>query len=87
MRARTIAFEFRFAEKPDQYPDLAAELVGLKVDVIVVRTGSIGPCGQGGDRTIPIVMVGSADAVGQGIVASLARPGGNVTGLTTFPRT
>ena len=84
VEGQTIAFEYRFAEKPEQYPDLAAELVALKVDLIVVRTGLLAIAAKNATRTIPIVMYGSGDAVGQGIVASLARPGGNVTGLTSI---
>jgi ABC-type uncharacterized transport system substrate-binding protein len=81
---QNIAFALRFAEKPEQYVTLAAELVGLKVDVIVARTGFMTLAAKHATKTIPIVMVTSGDAVQQGIVASLARPGGNVTGLTAI---
>ena len=84
VEGQNVAFEDRFAEWPDKYPDLAAELVALKVDVIVVRTGFLAIAAKRATSTIPIIMAGSGDAVGQGIVASLARPGGNVTGLTAI---
>jgi ABC-type uncharacterized transport system substrate-binding protein len=84
VEGHNIAFALRFAEKPEQYATLAAELVDLKVDVIVVQTGFMTMAAQHATRTIPIVMVTSGDAVQQGIVASLARPGGNVTGLTAI---
>jgi ABC-type uncharacterized transport system substrate-binding protein len=80
----TIAFALRLAEQPEQYAALAAELVGLKVDVTVARAGFMAMAAQHATRTIPIVMVISGDAVRQGLVASLARPGGNVTGLTAI---
>ena len=86
VEGKNIAFEYRFAEdKPERSPVLAEELVRLKVDVIV--------CGGGGDvdaakivtRTVPIVFLESiADPVATGFVASLARPGGNITGFTTI---
>jgi len=84
VEGQNIAFALRFAEKPEQYAALAAELVGLKVDVIVARTGFVTMAAKHATKTIPIVMVTSGDAVQQGIVASLARPGGNVTGLTAI---
>jgi len=84
VEGQTIAFEWRFAETTEQHPEVAAELVGLKVDIIVVNTGRIALAAKQATRTIPIVMVGSADAVEQGIVASLPRPGGNVTGFTNI---
>ena len=62
---------------------LAAELVRLKVDIIVTNTGTAAQAAKKATDIIPIVMIGSADAVTQGLVMSLARPGGNVTGLTT----
>ena len=61
----------------------AAELVRLKVDIIVTNTGTAAQAAKKATDIIPIVMIGSADAVTQGLVISLARPGGNVTGLTT----
>jgi putative tryptophan/tyrosine transport system substrate-binding protein len=86
IEAQTIAIEWRFAhEKLDRLPDLANELVGLKVDVIVASGGY--PSVQAVKKatiTIPIVMTNVNDAVGLGLVASLARPGGNVTGLSAL---
>jgi putative ABC transport system substrate-binding protein len=68
----------------DRLPELAAELAHLKVDVIVARgTRAIRAADQA-SATIPVVMAYSADAVGDGLVASLARPGGNITGLTAI---
>jgi ABC-type uncharacterized transport system substrate-binding protein len=85
IEGQNITFEYRHAEgKPDRLPELAAELVRLKVDIIVVAGGS-GPvrAAKNATKTIPIVMVGGgADPVEAGLVESLARPGGNVTGLT-----
>jgi putative ABC transport system substrate-binding protein len=80
---KNIAIEYRFAEqKIERLPELAAELVRLKVDVIV--TGGFGPTRSAKEATatIPIVMAQDADPVGNGFVASLARPGGNITGLS-----
>jgi putative tryptophan/tyrosine transport system substrate-binding protein len=86
IEAQTIPIEWRFAqEKLDRLPDLANELVGLKVDVIVASGGY--PSVQAVKKattTIPIVMTSVNDAVGLGLVASLARPGGNVTGLSAL---
>jgi ABC-type uncharacterized transport system substrate-binding protein len=76
-----VVFERRFAEgRPDRLADLAAELVRLKVDVIVTSTDQGIAAVKQQTRTIPIVMANSTDPVATGFVASLARPGGNVTG-------
>jgi putative tryptophan/tyrosine transport system substrate-binding protein len=87
IEGQNIAIEYRYAEgKPDRYPELAAELVHLKVDIIVVAGGS-GPvrATQNATKTIPIVMVGQGiDPVEAGLVENLARPGGNVTGITNL---
>ena len=86
---QNIAIEYRYAEgKIDRYPELAAELVRLKVDIIVVSGGSIWVWpAKNATKTIPIVMVGAgADPVETGLVESLARPGGNVTGITLLAR-
>jgi putative ABC transport system substrate-binding protein len=86
IEGQTIAIEWRFAqEKFDRLPDLASELVRLKVDVIVTSGGY--PTVQAvknATTTIPIVMTGVSDAVELGFVASLARPGGNITGLSAL---
>jgi len=80
---QNIAIESRWAEgKDDRLPALAADLVRSKVDIIVAQSGAATQAAQQATRTIPIVMSLSNDAVGSGLVASLARPGGNVTGLT-----
>ena len=89
IEGQNIAFEYRYAEgKQDRLPELAAELVRLKVDVIVIPGGNAPTrAAMNATRTVPIVMMGlSADPVERGLVESLARPGGNVTGLTTLSR-
>jgi putative ABC transport system substrate-binding protein len=83
IEGQNIAIEWRFAEgKSDRLPELAADLVRLKVDVIVTSTTPVAEAAAHASRSIPIVMAASADPVGTGLVASLARPGGNVTGLS-----
>ena len=87
IEGQSIAIEYRYAEgKQDRYPELAAELVRLKVDVIVVPGGDIPiRAAKNATKTIPIVMVGQGlDPVEAGLVESLARPGGNVTGVTNL---
>ncbi|MDP2607162.1 MAG: ABC transporter substrate-binding protein [Deltaproteobacteria bacterium] len=89
IEGQNIATEYRYAEgKRDRLPDLAAELVRLKVDIIVVSGGGrVIQTAKNATRTIPIVMVGlSADPVETGLIESLARPGGNVTGISTLSR-
>jgi putative tryptophan/tyrosine transport system substrate-binding protein len=84
LEGQNIVFESRFAEgMTDRLPGLAAELVGLKVDVIVTSGTPASLAAKQATGTIPIVMAQLADPVGAGLVASLGRPGGNVTGLTT----
>jgi putative ABC transport system substrate-binding protein len=79
------AIEYRSADsRPDRFPDLAAELVRLKVDLIVTRGTTGALAAKNATRTIPIVMATSGDPVAAGLVASLARPGGNVTGLSSI---
>jgi putative tryptophan/tyrosine transport system substrate-binding protein len=89
IEGQTIAIEYRYAEgKVDRAPELAAELVRLKVDIIVVASGDQWiRAAKNATRTIPIVMMGQGtDPVRAGLVESLARPGGNVTGLTVLAR-
>src|SRR5215475_13669480 len=83
LEGKNIAIEYRFAEqKPERLPELAADLVRLKVDLILVSGAPTALAAKGATRTIPIVTANAADPVGLGLVATLARPGGNVTGLT-----
>ena len=87
IEGQNIAIEYRYAEgKRDRYVVLAAELVRLKVDLIVVAGGDVWiRAAKNATKTIPIVMTGGgSDPVEAGLVESLARPGGNVTGLTTL---
>jgi putative tryptophan/tyrosine transport system substrate-binding protein len=80
---KNIVIEFRWAEgRYERLPDLAAELVRLKVDVLVTAGTPGALAAKQATTTIPIVMVGIGDAVASGVVASLARPGGNITGST-----
>src|SRR5262245_29343031 len=82
IEGKNIAFEYRFAElKSERLPELAAELVSLKVDLIVTSGNPPALAAQKATSTIPIVMMGSADPLALGLVASLARPGGNITGF------
>ena len=85
VEGRNVVIEYRDAEgKLERLPALAAELVALKVDVILAEGGTLGPrVAQQPTRTIPIVFA-AGDPVGSGLVTSLARPGGNVTGLSSF---
>jgi putative ABC transport system substrate-binding protein len=84
VEGQTIALEVRYAEgRAEQLPELVADLVGLKVDVLVAGSSPGALAAKKATETIPIVMV-SADPVGLGLVASLARPGGNLTGLSYF---
>jgi putative tryptophan/tyrosine transport system substrate-binding protein len=84
VEGQTIALEVRWAEgRSERIPELVAELVGLKMDVLVAGSSVATLAANKATRTIPIVMVG-ADPVGLGLVASLGRPGGNVTGLSIF---
>jgi putative ABC transport system substrate-binding protein len=87
IEGQNIAIEYRYAKgKRDQHPELVAELVRLKVDIIVTTGVSPTLAAKNATKTIPIVMNLSADPVEAGLVESLARPGGNVTGLTTLGR-
>ncbi len=83
VEGKNIVIEYRYAEgKLERPPDLAAELVRLKVDVIVASTPRAVFAAKKASATIPIVFAAATDPVGIGLVSSLARPGGNITGLS-----
>jgi len=85
IEGKNIAIEYRFAEqKPERLPELAADLVRLKVDLIVASGTPSSLAAKSATTTIPIVMAQAGDPVGSGLVASLARLGGNVTGLSNL---
>ena len=83
VEGKNIFIEYRYSEgKSERLPDLAAELVGLKVDVLVTTGPGATLAAKKASGTIPIVIASAADPVGTGLVSSLARPGGNITGLS-----
>ena len=83
---QNYAIEYRSADgRPERFPDLAAELVRLKVDLILTRGTPAVLAAKDATQTIPIVMATSGDPLGTGVVSGLARPGGNVTGLSNSP--
>jgi len=82
VEGRDIVIEYRPSDPADRLPGFAAELVALKADVIVAGGSLAVRAAQQATRSIPIVMTGTSDPVGTGFVASLARPGGNITGLS-----
>ena len=83
IEGQNLSLEYRYAEgRPERLPELAAELVRRKPDAIVSLGGDVTPSAQKATPTIPIVMLVSNDPVQSGFVASLARPGGNITGVT-----
>ena len=83
VEGRTIAIEYRWAEgKPERMRELAEELVRLKVDVIVAPSSVYTAAAKQATSSIPIIFMNHADPIGSGHVASLARPGGNITGLS-----
>src|SRR5712692_5133480 len=85
VEGRNVVIEYRDAEgNLERLPALAAELVALKVDVIVVGGRLHALAAKQATRTLPIVFAAVADPVGSGLVTSLARPGGNVTGLSNL---
>jgi putative ABC transport system substrate-binding protein len=85
VEGKNILIEYRYAEgKLDRLRDLAAELVRLKVDIIVTGGSQTTHPAKDATATIPIVMSQDPDPVGNGFVASLARPGGNITGLSSL---
>ena len=84
---RNVVIEYRWAGgKTERLPALAAELVGLKVDVILTSGTPAGLAAKNATSTIPIVMASGGDFVSDGLVASYSRPGGNVTGVSVFAR-
>jgi putative ABC transport system substrate-binding protein len=85
VEGKNIVIEWRHAEgKPDRLHEFAAELVRLKVDVIVSAGPTVTRAAKEATTTIPIAMAQDSDPVGNGFVASLARPGGNITGLSSL---
>jgi putative ABC transport system substrate-binding protein len=85
IEGQTILVEYRFAEgKIDRFPELAAEMVSLKVNVIVVGGTRLTSAAKQATNTIPIVVGSAGDLIGEGVINSLARPGGNVTGSTNI---
>jgi putative tryptophan/tyrosine transport system substrate-binding protein len=82
VEGRNIVIEFRWAESPDQLLAFAAELVRMNVDVIVAPASTEVEPARQATKTMPIVFAQHADPVGLGHVASLARPGGNITGMS-----
>jgi putative ABC transport system substrate-binding protein len=85
VEGKNIAFETRYTEgRRDRFPGLADELVRLKVDVLLASSTNEALAFKSATRTIPIVFTGSGDPVAAGLVDSLARPGGNLTGFTTI---
>src|SRR5215831_16554502 len=85
IEGKNILIEFRTTEgKSERLPELAAELVRMKVDVIVADTSGEVTAAKNATATIPIVMRAVADPIALGLVASLAHPGGNITGIATL---
>jgi putative tryptophan/tyrosine transport system substrate-binding protein len=87
VQGKNIVIDYRYAEgKPELLPDLAAELVRFKVDVIMTFGGPGTLAAKGATKTIPIVITDVSDPVALGLIASLAHPGGNVTGLSPLAK-
>jgi putative ABC transport system substrate-binding protein len=85
IEGKNFTIEYRFAEqKSERLPQLAAELVRFKVDLIVVPGTPVALVAKSFTTTIPIVMANAGDPVGEGVIASLARPGGNITGFSSL---
>jgi len=83
VEGKNLSIEYRYAEgRRDRLPDLVADLVRLKVDIIVASVNTDALVAKKATRTIPIVMASAGDPVATGLVDSLARPGGNITGLS-----
>ena len=84
VEGRNLIIEYRSADgRSERFADLAAELVGLKVDLLVTRGTPASLAAKNATRTIPVVMANAGDPVSSGLVASLAHPGGNITGLSS----
>ena len=86
VEGQNIVVEYRFAQSVAQLPDVAAELIRLKVDVLVASGNPSVLPARNATSTIPVVFVAAIDPVAMGLVASLARPGGNVTGVSTIQK-
>jgi ABC-type uncharacterized transport system substrate-binding protein len=85
VEGQNVVLEYRSADGRDEwFPDLATELVRLQVDLILTKGTPAALAAKHATGTIPVVMTGTGDPVGSGLVASLARPGGNVTGLSAL---
>ena len=85
VEGRNLQIEYRSADgRADRFPDLAADLVRLPVDLIVTRGTPAAKAAKGATEPVPIVMAAIGEPLGVGVVASLAHPGGNVTGLSAF---
>jgi putative tryptophan/tyrosine transport system substrate-binding protein len=85
IEGKNILIEYRYADgKVERLPSLAAELVSLKVDILLARGAPAAHAAKNATSTIPIIFGNAADPVGTGLVSSLARPGGNITGLSDF---
>ena len=85
VEGQNIVIEYRFTDgKFERLPDLAAELVRLKVDVFVANSTNAALAAKNATRTIPIFFIGVSDPIAAGLVESFARPGGNITGLTNI---
>jgi putative ABC transport system substrate-binding protein len=83
VEGRNVAIEYRWADGHyDRLPGLAADLVGRNVDLIATASGAASRAARNATSTVPIVFMGVSDPVGDGLIAGLARPGGNVTGVT-----
>jgi putative tryptophan/tyrosine transport system substrate-binding protein len=83
VEGKNISIEYRYADgRADRVPDLVADLVRLKVDIIVATIAADALAAKKSTRTIPIIVASAADPVGSGLVENLARPGGNITGLS-----
>jgi ABC transporter substrate binding protein len=81
IEGQNVVIEHRYTQgRPERYPELVAEVLKLPVDVIVVADSQAAWAAKGATSTIPIILAGVADAVRQGLITGLARPGGNITG-------